>query len=168
MGYTTGFDGEFTLDTPLKDEHREYLQAFKETRRMQRDPEKAKKLPDPKRDGVGLDVGVEGGYFVGAEGNYGQDRDESVVEYNHPPGGQPGLWCQWEPDDEGTTIRWDGQEKFYNYVEWIEYLITHFLKPWGYTLNGEVEWQGENHDDFGKIDVVANVVTTRAGKRVYE
>ena len=37
MGYDTSFTGNFTLDRPLEEIHRKYLQAFSETRRMKRD-----------------------------------------------------------------------------------------------------------------------------------
>lgn len=82
--------------------------------------------------------------------------------------GFPGFWCQWVPNSEGTAIEWDGGEKFYNYVEWIEYLIQHFFEPWGVKLNGEVEWSGEESDDLGLISVKDNVVTVKQGKVVYE
>ncbi len=39
---------------------------------------------------------------------------------------------------------WNGAEKFYNYVEWLQYLIDKILAPRGYTLNGECQWFGEN------------------------
>jgi hypothetical protein len=48
-----------------------------------------------------------------------------------PPNGQPELYCQWTPNKEGITIEWDTGEKFYGYIEWIEYLINQFLKKWG-------------------------------------
>ena len=59
-------------------------------------------------------------------------------------------------------------EKFYDYVGWIEYLIANFLKPWGYVLNGEVEWHGEDGDDRGMIVVKDNVVSIRRGQFVYD
>ena len=80
----------------------------------------------------------------------------------------PGVWCQWIPCDEGAGIEWDGVEKFYNYIEWLDYLIDHFLKPWGYVLNGEVEWQGEERNDLGRIVVRDNAVVVKCGKVVYE
>src|SRR5262249_30838871 len=135
----------------LKPEHSAYLKAFSETRRMQRNPRKVQGLPDPVRYAVDLPVGVEGGYFVGGGGDAGQDRDVSVVEYNQPPRGQPGLWCDWAPTADGTAIVWNGAEKFYRYVEWLRYLIEHFLAPWGYVLNGAVGWQGEDPGDRGTI-----------------
>lgn len=95
----------------------------------------------------------------------GQRRDASVIDGNEPPAGQPGLWCQWVPSDSRASIEWNGGEKFYDYVEWLEYLIAHFLQPWGYTLNGEVEWQGEDSADFGKIVVTNNAVQTKKWRR---
>lgn len=168
MGYTTDFNGEFNLDKPLTIEHRAYLTKFSETRRMRRNPSVADKLPDPDRIAVGLPVGNEGEYFVGAEGFAGQDRDDSVVDYNSSPNNQPGLWCQWIPTEDGTAIVWDGGEKFYDYVEWLEYIIKNFLAPWGYVLNGEVEWFGEDANDRGKIVVKNNAVKTKVAKIVYE
>lgn len=161
MGYTTDFSGEFKVSPPLKPEHQKYLRVFSETRRMSRNPALAVDLPDPVREAAGLDIGVEGQYFVGGIGYAGQDEDPSITNYNEPPAAQPGLWCQWEPNEEGTAIRWDGGEKFYEYVKWLQYLLDHFLIPWGYTLDGEVEWQGEDRDDRGKIIVQANQVSIK-------
>jgi hypothetical protein len=61
------------------------------------------------------------------------------------------LWCKWEPDDTGEYIGWEGGEKFYDYVEWLQYLIDHFLKPWGIAIAGVVRYQGERKDDFGVV-----------------
>lgn len=80
---------------------------------------------------------------------------------------QPGLWCQWIPNGDGTAIVWDEGEKFYEYVEWIEYLIHHFLAPWGYELDGSVTWQGEETDDKGIIVITSNVVSVGIGRVVY-
>lgn len=170
MGYTTSFDGEFAIDKPLAPEHREYLKAFSHTRRMKRKAELTAKRDDPAREAAGLAVGDEGGYFVGAGGMCGQESHGTpdIDDYNEPPKGQPGLWCQWEPNEDGTAIFWDGGEKFYYYVEWITYLIDHFLAPWGYVLNGTVEWSGEEQGDVGKIIVVDNEVTEKVGRITYE
>jgi hypothetical protein len=168
MGYTTYFEGEFTLDRPLANEHRKYLEAFSGTRRMRRNPELTAERPDPVREAAGLDVGPEGAYFVGGGDFRGQEHSEDVVGYNDPPKGQPGLWCQWVPDEAGTVIQHDEGEKFYSYVEWIEYLIQHFLAPWGYTLSGEVTWSGEEQGDMGKIVIEANAVSVKVAKIVFE
>lgn len=165
MGYTTEFDGQFKLDRPLTDAHREYLVAFADTRRMKRNAEIAAMLPDPKREAVGLPIGPDGAYFVGGSGFVGQNRDQSIQDYNYSPTGQPGLWAQWTPTADGSAIEWDGGEKFYNYVEWLAYLVAHFLQPWGYSLNGEVSWEGEEQGDVGKIVVVDNTITVRRPKK---
>lgn len=70
----------------------------------------------------------------------------------------PGYYCQWVPNRSGTAIEWDGGEKFYEYEKWIVYLIKHFLARWGYLLNGQVMWQGEEVGDVGFITVQNNSV----------
>jgi hypothetical protein len=168
MGYTTDFTGSFDVTPVLEPEHREYLSKFAETRRMKRDSVKAKEMKDEVREAVGLPIGEDGGYFVGAGGHAGQNNDDSIENYNSPPHNQPGLWCQWTPNEDGDAIEWDCGEKFYNYVEWLDYIVEHFLKPWGYTLNGEVEWQGEDSYDLGKIVVTDNEIDVKTGRIVYE
>ena len=81
---------------------------------------------------------------------------------------QPGLWCQWELDTTGTELKWDGGEKFYNYIEWLEYLIKHFFAPWGIKLNGKIRWNGEDSYDVGLITVKNNLVTYKEGTIVYK
>jgi len=105
---------------------------------------------------------------VGETGYAGQDRGPDILDHNKPPKGQPGLWCHWVPTEDGMGIEWDGGEKFYDYTEWIRYLIHHFLAPAGYVLNGEVEWQGEDPSDIGKIVVKDNEVSARQGRIVYD
>jgi hypothetical protein len=144
--------------------HAAYLKQFSQTRRMRRDAGRAALLPDPVREAVGLPPGNEGGYFVGGGGVAGQDQDASILDYNTPPAGQPALWCRWMPDESRTAIVWNRREKFYSYVEWLEYLIHHFLTPWGYVLDGKMTWQGEQDDDHGTITVSHNRVEARADK----
>lgn len=168
MGYTTDFNGEFGLNKPLSAEHKTFLEKFSGTRRMNRKEAVAAKLQDSVRIAAGLPVGKDGAYFVGGKEDFGQGHDESIANYNTPPSGQPSLWCQWVPNDDGTAIVWDGGEKFYEYVDWIEYLINNFLQPWGYVLNGEVEWFGEDRDDRGLIVVDNNAVSTKTAVVSYE
>ena len=42
------------------------------------------------------------------------------------------------------------------------------MEPWGYVLNGEVEWEGESGDDRGKIVVDDNEISILNGRIVYE
>ena len=154
MGYTTDFEGGFNITPNLSQKDNEFLTKFSETRRMARN--------------VGPEYGVEGEFYVDGTGWAGQDHDKNVINYNRPPGTQPGLWCQWIPTDDGCELIWDGGEKFYNYVEWLDYLIDKILAPRGYTLNGECQWFGEERDDVGVIIVKNNKVTTKVGKLTYD
>ena len=167
MGYDSTFEGSFDLDKPLTNEHTIYLQAFNRSRHMRRNAELTEKMEDPVRIAAGLPVGVDGCFYVGgADEDCGQAHTEDVLSYNESPADQPGLWCGWTPGISETSVDadvndalvWDGGEKFYNYTEWIEYLIEHFLKPWGYVVNGEVAWRGESDDDRGTIYVKDNKV----------
>jgi len=157
MGYNTQFEGEFTVTPALKDEHREYLERFADTCHVRRDEQRDGKIYDPARKAAGLPFGPQGAYFVGRDRSHrlGIGIDE------RPPQGQPGYWCQWTPTEDGEGIAWNGGEKFHDYVEWINYLIEQFLKPWGYTLDGNVLWRGEDFHDEGLISVRANKVESR-------
>lgn len=168
MGYDTSFTGEFKLDKPLSKEHKTYLENFAYTRRVQRKQTVAATMDDPVRIAAKLPIGGEGAYFVGAKGHCGQDIDDSVKDYNTPPEGQPSLWCQWVPNSDGTAVEWDGGEKFYEYVDWIDYLVENFFKPWGYVLNGEVYWCGEDSGDLGRIQIKDNNIKVNAARIVYD
>lgn len=155
MGYTTEFTGHVTVTPPLNADEIAYLQKFNETRRMNR---------------------TKGPYYVQGSGFMGQGHDADVLNHNEPPEGQPGLWCKWEPSLDGTQIQWDGAEKFYNPVEWMRYLIDHFLRPdapgktqtvdaatfftfGDHVVNGVIEAQGEESSDVWFLIVQDNVVT---------
>lgn len=67
-------------------------------------------------------------------------------------------YCQWKPTDDGLFIMWDLGEKFYGWLEWLQYIVEHHLKPWGYRLSGEVRWRGEDPSDSGIIYVKDNQI----------
>lgn len=144
MGYTTEFKGKFNINKKLDAETHDFLTKLATTRRMARN--------------VGPEYGVEGEFYVEGKGYYGQDSDETVIDQNRPPKTQPGLWCQWVPTMDGQGIEWDGGEKFYNYIDWLVYIIDKVLAPRGYVLSGAVRWRGEEFDDTGTIVVNDNVV----------
>ena len=149
MGYTTEFFGHVAVDPPLFEEEITFLMKFSRTRRMNR---------------------TNGPYFVDGNGFMGQDRDPDIIDYNNPPTGQPGLWCQWVPTDDGAGIEWDGGQKFYDSVEWMKYLIDHFIGsdplakgtlPFlnAHTVNGRIRAEGEDRDDNWTLVVENNVVS---------
>ena len=145
MGYTTEFRGGWKLNKKLDDDTFNLLVGLASTRRVARNLE---------------GYGVEGEFYWKDDGNCGQNHTPDVIDSNRPPKTQPSLWLQWVPTEDRMGIEWDGGEKFYSYVEWIEYLITAILAPRGYVLNGSVEWRGEEWDDIGIIRIEDNIVQT--------
>ena len=122
------------MDKPLTDEQMDYVNMFAGTRRMKRDVQKLTAMFHGEH-GLNGDYGVEGEFFVGGGGVRGSDRDASIIDYNKPAITQHDLWCWWIVQNNDTIV-WNGVEKFYNYVEWIQYYITNFFGPWGVVLNG--------------------------------
>lgn len=153
MGYTTDFQGQFDLNPTLSEEQVTYLLNFSNSRRMKRDVSILEKNFGPCNNIMGT-YGEEGEFFVD------DIEDDSVIEHNYPPKTQPGLWCQWIPTEGGQELIWDGGEKFYDYVEWLEYLIKSFFNPWKIKISGVVRWQGEEFSDRGKITVKNNEIFT--------
>lgn len=155
MGYTTDFEGEFTFNKPLDDKTFGMLHGLANTRRM-------------KRQGLDPKYGVDGEFYFDLSENAGyagQDDKLGVVDYNKPPSTQPGLWLQWEVTKNRKHLKWNGAEKFYNYVEWLVYLIEKVIDPNGFTLEGMVTWQGEDEADTGTILVRENVVGVDDGTK---
>ena len=146
MGYTTEFRGSFTIDKKLDNETYDLLVGLATTRRMKRS--------------VGPEYGVEGEFYIEGGGDFGQAKDDTIIDYNRPPRTQPGLWCQWQPTYDKQGIEWDGGEKFYSYIPWLRYIIEKVLEPRGYKLEGEVQWRGEDWSDTGTIVVRNNQVET--------
>ena len=114
------------------------------------------------------------GYIVGYSTDFdgalelSKEPSESLVsninefsDERHTEPEFPGFYCQWIIED-GELV-WDGDEKFYNYTKWLEYLIEHFFEPNGIKLNGTIYWQGEEPGDTGRIIVKDSVVREVSG-----
>lgn len=153
MGYTTVFEGIVTIHG-LQVAQVLYLNTFSNTRRMKRNVKLLSGILDPIREAVGLPLGEDGEFFVGGD----DCCVDSIIDRNSPPSTQPGLWCDWNIQADGEGLTWNGSEKFYNYTEWLVYIIENFIKRWGLIANGQITWQGEDSSDFGIISVVNNVV----------
>lgn len=149
MGYITKFKGQINVEPPLNAAEVAYLRKFSDSRRMDRE---------------------QGPYFVG------HDSEGGIKDRNRPPAGQPGLWCLWEPTEDGTAIKDGGHDvSFYDPEEWMQYLIDHFLKPgalasatsdpqfnqftFDHVLNGTIDATGEEPGDIWRLKVQDNVVT---------
>ncbi|MGP1405034.1 hypothetical protein [Filifactor alocis] len=165
MGYNTEFEGSFEFEEKLTSEMIQYINRFSTTRRMKRDVEKIKEIhSDWKKFSFNGDLGEDGEYFVGdskwiLDWKSKNDIDPSIIDYDEPPAKQPGLWCKWMISLDGKYLKWDGNEKFYNYIKWLEYLINHFFTPNKIFMNGNVVWRGDDFDDMGKITVEHNKIT---------
>jgi len=82
--------------------------------------------------------------------------------------GMPGLYCQWTPNKEGLGLIWNGMEKFYNYIEWLKWLIDNELEPNGYVLNGRVFWYGDDTGDIGTIEVKDSHIFVTKGQVIQD
>lgn len=180
MGYTTYFEGEIRIDPPLNEGEANYLRRFNRSRRMTTSA--GPYFADPGSD-FGQ-FGWSGGTFERAGG-----VKITVIDANRPPDGQPGLWCQWTPTDDGAALVWDEGEKFYDSPEWMKYIIDHFLRPgavlsgrspaelesaipefreftFNHVLDGEIHAQGEEPDDQWMLVVETNRVYVRHSRPV--
>lgn len=155
MGYSVHYDGYLTIDPPISREHAKYINNFHNTRHMSRDPEKIKEeYPDWEKYSYNGDLGIHGEFF--APGKRGEKmNDSSVLNCNRTPGGCPGLWCDFHIDDDGN-LSWVDSDKSEDGDLWIRYIIANFLEPWGYTVNGDITFQGDESNDCGVITVENN------------
>lgn len=90
-----------------------------------------------------------------------QEKLGKLADDRHDATEFPGNYCQWVPTDDGLGIAWDQNEKFYDYVEWLQYVIDEILKPAGYELIGMVEYQGDDVDDHGYLTIEDDRVVKR-------
>jgi hypothetical protein len=70
----------------------------------------------------------------------------------------PAYHCDWAVSEDGDTLSWNGNEKFYDYVEWLQWMIDNFFSKWGVTVDGTVHYQGDEIGDHGKITIKNNVI----------
>ncbi|HWS36038.1 MAG TPA: hypothetical protein VN408_25295, partial [Actinoplanes sp.] len=140
---------------PLNPYEVEFLDRFAETRHVYRE---------------------SGPYAV-----YGSQSD--VHAGAEPPPEQPGYRCHWVPTASGDALIFDEEEKFYHAEIWLAYLIDTFLKPGAvivreraepvagrfhppafehftcdHVLTGVIDADGDDEDDFWRIEVRANEV----------
>jgi hypothetical protein len=118
MGHTTDFIGHIDIEPALNDDEIAYLTAFARSRRCDR----------------------PGGPYAVPGNPYANDEGLTTEQANHVPGGQPGYWCRWEPCWDGCCLAFNGNEKFYQPVEWLRYLIQHFLKPAAHAAEAGEQW----------------------------
>lgn len=89
------------------------------------------------------------------EKNYGELDD------TWPPGYPDRGYCQWELTKDWMGLHWNGGEKFYEYVEWANYLIEKLFKPAGVSMTGNVKYSGEATDDCGVLVIENGIVVQK-------
>lgn len=76
----------------------------------------------------------------------------------------PGMWCDWRVTSDRMGIHWNGREKFYHYVEWLQLIIDDFLFDWGVRVEGSVAYIGDGlFDDLGTLCVENSAITVKKG-----
>ena len=155
MGYHTDFNGQFELefkDLGVQGEVTTLVNGLADTRRVARDNSK---LPEG-------DWGIEGEFYI-------VDDNLGVVDSSQPPRTQPELYLQWVIEERKGNffLEWNGGEKFYEYIPWLEYLINSIFIPNKVILNGEVTWQGEDCSDIGLIQIKNNKINIKSGSISY-
>lgn len=84
----------------------------------------------------------------------------------------PSFYCDWRIQEDWRNNKsylvHNGSEKSYNQAEWLKLLIETYFRPRGYTLNGEITWEGDDSYDLGKIVVTDNEVKILKAKIIYE
>ena len=179
MGYYTSFEGTIAFDRPLDENLARFIKAFTKTRHVKRNVNTLNNT----LNNIGIDpqimlppvpsikdFGPDGMLFVPqyrpTNTTYTEDlfekipnvyNDVSVEDANTPPGTCPNLWADIELSETNDSLTLlDG--KNYDYQEWLRWLIRHIFEPAGYTLNGNITWQGEDQGDYGTISVKNNDV----------
>lgn len=131
----------------MENRHADYLRAFATIEHRCRDAGKTGNISDPLREAVGLDVGVEGCFFVGGDGG---EKDKSVIAWDSYPENLPGAYCPWTVSPDNTSIVESGKWEWCGFqlvemVNWLKFIEQEFLNPWGYAIEGQVFFQEPNH-----------------------
>ena len=171
MGYTIEYIGRFELNKPLTEEHAKFLQDFAKTRHYHRvwsrEEENGRWFVDPEgsmkpnfKDKEYLDM-LHARTYDHEKRKAFELEKYGCIDFNEVNPGMPSFYCQWIPTEDRKGIEWDGGEKFYNAEKWLRYIIENYLKPWGYVVNGTVEFEhGEPEYDSntGALHVSNNKV----------
>jgi len=148
MGYRIEFRGDITYSGSDEDMKivADIMDGLSATRRVKRDMSKhTGELSLPMED-----YGIEGEFYFGRD-------DSSVVDSNSPPSSQPSLYCGWEYDTPGVLV-WNYDEQASSPDGWIRYIVEKIISANNCVCNCEIEYRGDDWDDYGTIVVKNNVV----------
>lgn len=71
-------------------------------------------------------------------------------------------YMQWVPSESLDAIVYDGNEKFYDYDKWLQWVLDRLTKM-GIYADGSIVWSGESEGDIGVLKVQGNVLTVKKG-----
>ncbi|AKG36403.1 hypothetical protein [Paenibacillus durus] len=127
---------ELVLNKRLDTETYALITGLARTRRMKRDVSMLYVQGD-----IEANYGVEGEFYFEPNdfSNNGQKIDDSILDYNTPPGCQPDLWLFWIPANDGCSLIWEGPDDSDYILDWIAYLIQKIFEPREYVLNGKFQ-----------------------------
>ncbi len=167
MGYTTTFEGKVKISPPLNKEEIKFLKFFCGVAHIKRKHSEAYYFLQKRNFLTEMisKIYIQFWSFWGYELESGAQKE--IIDDGSPPDGQPSKWCQFMPTDDGHYIVWDGLEKFYYSLEWMQYLIDHFIGddpkakselPFlqSHVLNGEMKAFGEDEEDRWILKVKNN------------
>ena len=60
------------------------------------------------------------------------------------------IWNELRFSEDGAKVIFPDEARS-DTPYWVRWLVEHFVKPYGSTLVGEVEWEGDERDDYGRI-----------------
>ncbi len=80
-------------------------------------------------------------------------RDVCDMKATSITAGKLSSYCRWAITSDRQHIEWDRGEKFYDYAEWLQWLIDNKFKPAGLTLTGSVRYDGEDIEDVGTLSI---------------
>lgn len=128
MGYTTDFIGCIDIYPPMNESEQAYLTAFAESSRGDEGQSTYDVPGNPAAEQFEPTTRTTRDRR-GATRAAWQIRPESAMariryaQQDRPPS----RWCGWVPAWSGACLTFDGKEKFYQPMEWLHFLIQHFL-----------------------------------------
>jgi hypothetical protein len=125
MGYDTRFTGRFALSRPLTAEESAILEAVHD-HRHQEDLELPYAVLEERP--VKIEREIFKPCYIGEWFN-------NYEKY-------PSYYCQWTVSPNKRALVWDKGEKFYNYVSWLKYLISHFFCRMGSAAERDRQLEG--------------------------
>lgn len=73
-------------------------------------------------------------------------------------------YMQWVPSESLDSIVYDGNEKFYDYDKWMQWVLDRLTKM-GVVADGVIVWQGESTGDTGLLVVKAGILSVARGEK---